>query len=101
MFDFNTHEQQTLCRRKGVATVELALTVPILLILLLGAIDTGQYANVYQTVSNASREGARVAARGGTFNVSAVEASVVNIPVRRISQCLGCDPRRRNHSTSD
>jgi Flp pilus assembly protein TadG len=49
---------------------------PILVILILGIVDVGQYVNVGQTVSNASREGARVAARTTTLSVSDVENSV-------------------------
>lgn len=68
----------TRCKgRRGAATVELAVVAPILVLLLLGTIDVGQFVNVGQTVSNASREGARVAARNDTLNVSEVEISVL------------------------
>ena len=46
--------------RSGVAAVECALAAPVLMLLVLGAIDIGQYANVHQKVSDASREGVRV-----------------------------------------
>jgi Flp pilus assembly protein TadG len=62
--------------RRGTACVEFAVLVPILLLLFLGIVDVGQYVNVYQTVSNASREGARVAARQSTANVSDVTTAV-------------------------
>ena len=45
---------------------------------MLGAIDVGQFANVYQKVSDASREGARVAARYDTLTTSEVEAAVLD-----------------------
>ena len=64
--------------RRGAACVEFAVLSPILLILILGIIDVGQFVNVGQSVSNASREGARVAARQATTNVSKVEAAVKN-----------------------
>jgi len=64
-------------RRKGTSVVELAVTAPLLLVLVLGIIDGGQYVNCYQTVSNASREGARVAARSTTGSVTTVENSVL------------------------
>ena len=41
--------------------VEFAVVAPLLFALLMGAIDVGQYVNVGQTVSDASREGAHVA----------------------------------------
>ena len=62
--------------RRGTACVEFAVLSPILLILILGIIDVGQFVNVGQSVSNASREGARVAARQTTTNVSQVENAV-------------------------
>ena len=52
------------CRaRKGAAVAEFALLVPVLVLLALGAIDAGQLVNVSQVVNDASREGARLAAR--------------------------------------
>jgi len=65
-------------RRRGIAAVECALTIPLLTLLVLGAIDVGQFANVYQKVSDASREGARVAARNGTGSASQVQEAVMN-----------------------
>ena len=44
--------------RRGVAMVELAVVLPLLLLLLLGAIDFGRFAHSYITVTNASRSGA-------------------------------------------
>ncbi len=64
--------------RRGAACVELAALSPILLLFLLGIIDVGQFINLGQTVSNASREGARIAARQTTGNVSSVETAVAN-----------------------
>ena len=64
--------------RKGAAAVECALIAPVLTLLVLGGIDVGQYANVYQKVSDASREGARVAARYTTQNTSQVQTAVMD-----------------------
>jgi Flp pilus assembly protein TadG len=44
---------------RGVAAVEFALLLPILLVLTLGAIDWGYFLYVKQRVVNAAREGAR------------------------------------------
>ncbi len=63
------------CRR-GAAAVEFAVAAPVLVILVLGIIDVGQFVNVGQTVSNASRQGARLAARNTTLNSSEVQAAV-------------------------
>ena len=63
-------------RRSGAAAVEAALLSPLLLIVTLGAVDIGQYINVSQSVSNASRVGTRQACRDSTVNVSEVKESV-------------------------
>jgi Flp pilus assembly protein TadG len=64
--------------RRGVAAVECAIVAPLLIALVLGAIDVGEYANVYQKVSDASRAGARVAVATETSANSQVSASVLN-----------------------
>ena len=46
-------------RQRGVAAVEFALVLPLLLTVVLGAIDWGWYFFVNQLVTNAAREGAR------------------------------------------
>jgi Flp pilus assembly protein TadG len=64
--------------RRGVAAVEAALCTPLLVLIVMGAIDVGQYANVAQTVSNASREGARYASRDTITKKSEVKTAVLN-----------------------
>jgi Flp pilus assembly protein TadG len=49
---------------RGQALVELAMTLPILLMLLFGIVEFGRIFNAYLVVNNAAREGARVAAVG-------------------------------------
>lgn len=63
--------------KRAAATTELALIMPLLLLFLLGAIDVGYFANTYQVISNASREGARIAAKSNVNNVSTVESAVL------------------------
>jgi len=63
--------------RRGVAAVEAALCTPLLALIVMGAVDVGQYANVAQTVSNASREGGRYASRDTITKKSDVKAAVV------------------------
>lgn len=51
----------------GQSTVEFALSVPLLLLLIFGIIDFGRALNVAVIVSNAAREGVRAGiARGAT-----------------------------------
>lgn len=64
-------------KKRGAAVAELAVTLPVPLLFLLGTIDAGQFANVYQTVSNASLEGARVASKSTTTSCDEVRAAVV------------------------
>jgi len=70
--------QQTVNQRTGVAALELALALPLLVLMMLGTIDLGQFVNVGQVISNASRVGARKAALSDTKTVAEVESEVVN-----------------------
>jgi Flp pilus assembly protein TadG len=45
-------------RRPGAVAVELALILPLLVLIVLGAVDFGRFANTYIAVTNASRAGA-------------------------------------------
>jgi Flp pilus assembly protein TadG len=47
-------------------------------LLLLGAVDVGQFTNVHQKVSDASRKGARVAARYSATSTSQVREAVLD-----------------------
>lgn len=62
---------------RGSAAVEFAVLAPLLFALLMGAIDVGQFVNVGQTVSDASREGARLAAQNEVTSSSAVQTAVL------------------------
>jgi Flp pilus assembly protein TadG len=50
---------------RGAALVELALMVPVLTLLFAGIAALGDALNAYLSVVNASRDGARLAARAG------------------------------------
>ena len=58
--------------------MELALVTPLLILIVLGTIDVGQYVNVGQVVNNASREGGRYACRDNVTTVSDVTTKVQN-----------------------
>lgn len=51
---------------KGQSLVETAIVLPILILLVMGIIEFGLIFNNYIIIANASREGARKAALGGT-----------------------------------
>lgn len=65
----------------GQALVETAITLPILALLLLGMVDGGRICSAWIVVTNASREGARVAAVGGSESdvLSRVQDAMPNL----------------------
>ncbi|MHB0960815.1 MAG: TadE/TadG family type IV pilus assembly protein [Pirellulaceae bacterium] len=62
--------------RRGVAAVELAIVLPILLLALVGIIEFGRAVMVQQIITNAAREGARRAIIPGAKSSTAL--SLVN-----------------------
>ena len=65
-----------VCRgEKGQSLVETALVLPLLLLLLAIAVDCGRAFRVYVIITNAAREGVRVASRFPD-NVDLIEAAV-------------------------
>ena len=71
-----TARSRGVAPRKGVSAVELAITLPVMMIVLLASIDAGQAVNVWNKVDNASRMGARAAARNTTSTSTEVSAAV-------------------------
>lgn len=55
-------------RSKGQSLVEFALVMPLLLMILIGIIEFGFMFSNYITLTNASREAARVVSLGGTYD---------------------------------
>ena len=71
----------------GQSTVELALTVPLLMLLLLGAVQVAIVIRGQLTVVHAAREGARaaaVAAASGSAAEAAVRDAVASGDLRRV-----------------
>ncbi len=52
---------------RGNNLIEFALVAPLLILLILGTVEVGNAYRAYIGISNASREGARLAARGNIF----------------------------------
>lgn len=65
---------KTASKRRGAATVEFALAAPVLVLLLLGLLETGRLINANQAVLNASREGAR---RGAVAGVTTAQVNTL------------------------
>lgn len=55
-----------LKEKQGQALVEMAFVLPIMLLVLMGIFEFGSIFNTYLILTNASREGARVASVGGS-----------------------------------
>jgi len=66
-----------LAYRPGVATVELALVLPLIVTMLLALWELGRMIEIEQTLANAAREGARQASTGQVSN-GEVEARVLD-----------------------
>lgn len=65
-------------RRRGVAALELAVASPLLVLLVMGTIDLGQFINISEVVSNSSRIGARKAVRYETKTETDVQEAVID-----------------------
>jgi Flp pilus assembly protein TadG len=57
---------------RGQALVELAVLTPILVLLLAGIVEVGDAFNAHMSVVNASRDGARLIAKGGATDAQVV-----------------------------
>lgn len=64
--------------RSGVAAVEFALVAPIFFLLVFGLIEFGRMMMVQQALTNAAREGTRVAILATTKDGAAVETRMRN-----------------------
>jgi Flp pilus assembly protein TadG len=86
-------DEVTSRRPSGQTLVEFALAIPLILLLFLGVFDFGRAIFAYNTVSNASRDGARVAIvdQRSTSGVSNAAQEAANQAVG-----LGLDPSDTN-----
>ncbi len=76
--------------RHGVAASELALILPLLLSVVLGAIDLGRFAHTYIAVTNAARSGAGFAAMNSytTTTKSVWDASLKQVVQDEMQQVI-------------
>ncbi len=67
--------------QRGQAIVEMALVLPILIMLIFGIVEFGRILNTYMEVTNLSREGARAGAVGKTDSqiISTVQNSAAGL----------------------
>src|SRR5438477_6494222 len=82
----------------GQAIVEFALVLPVLLLIVLGIIQFGRYYNNNETITNATRAGARVAAISRTASdpvgatIQAVKNSAPNLTQSQINVSVSPAP---------
>lgn len=86
-----------LCRRnrKGAAAVEFAVVAPLFFLMVLGMIEFGRMIMVQQVITNASREGARMAVLDGATTAgvrTAVQNYLQGASVRGASVTVNPDP---------
>jgi hypothetical protein len=81
---FSSKHAARLSSEKGAELVETSLVIMLFIVLVLGVFQFGRALNVYQTITNAAREGARFAVapqRGGSVSYPStdeVRAVIVN-----------------------
>ena len=62
--------------RRGGAVVEMAVVTPLLLMILLGTIEFGYVFMMEQSITNAAREGCRMATLGGTITDAEIQKRI-------------------------
>ncbi len=80
------NDQSNQASRLGAALVEMAVVMPVFVLFLLGTIELGRAMMLSQLITNAARDGARVAAAEGSTN-GTVEAAVEDF----LSEAMGLD----------
>jgi len=91
-----------LKRKHGQAIVEFALILPVFILILLGIMEFGLVFHQYLIVTAASREGARVAALGGTDaeTVTMVNASAASINTGQLTTTITPAARVKGQTVS-
>jgi Flp pilus assembly protein TadG len=77
--------------QRGQAVIELALTLPLLLLVVFGIIDFGFMFQRYESVTNAAREGARLGVLQSSAGYTATEAQNRAISYLRASGLNGTE----------
>lgn len=94
---------QLIRRRRGQALVELALVLPVLLLILFGIVEFGRIFHAYLVIANAARVGAREGAitNDNTDIRDAVRtAADHSLDLSRLSITISPDPANRNKGDS-
>ncbi len=86
---------------RGQSLVETAIVLPIILLIIMGIIEFGLLFNNYIIITNASREGARKAAIGGTDSeiIQVVENVTTTLELSRMTISVSPSLSSRRHGT--
>lgn len=90
------------CPRRGAAMVEMALVMPVFVMVALGIIEFGRALWVANMVTNAAREATRSAVLDGSTNSSVTQAardfltSTLNVPANDVSVTISVTPATGN-----
>ena len=89
--------------RKGAVALEFALILPIFMMLMLGIIECGQVMSSEELITNATREGARLAGLGGSTmgTGSSTGANEVNYRIRSYLSSGGIAPSTATITITD
>jgi Flp pilus assembly protein TadG len=77
-------------RDRGAAAVEFALLLPLLLLLVFGIIDFGRALNAQVTLTQAAREGARLASLNQSNVVSRTQAAATGLSPVTVTVMSSC-----------
>ena len=72
--------RSTFRDHKGAAAVEMALVTPLLLVIMFGSAEVGNYFYNEHRLAKSVRDGARYAARQGFTNYSGCNGTAANVP---------------------
>lgn len=79
-------------RRSGVAAVELAVSITLLITIALGCVDVGQLGYSYVCISNATNEAAAFASQHGLGEFGGLEPWAAAVRQRAIDEAPILDP---------
>lgn len=86
---------------KGQSLVEFALVIPLLLLILMAIIEFGFLFNSYLVISNASREGARLASLGGSDYSVEERVKLVSSNLDELNLTVTISPNELNRGRGD
>lgn len=87
--------------KRGQALVEVAILLPILLLILMGIFEFGRVFNAYLIINHASREGARSAALGSddTEIINKINASIFYLDSTKLTIVITPSKSSRTRGT--